>query len=78
MSENDGSVHLQSKVSHPSLTSISNLPQLKFDEIVLESTEIQILDDFQEKFLQGGSLYIGQLLNGKRHGKGVMKYPNSR
>ena len=55
---------------------------LKFDEIVLESNEIdlaelQAANGFTERrFPQ--AIYLGIMLDGKRHGRGVMKYANGR
>ena len=55
---------------------------LKFDEISLESGEIdmgelQQMEGFTErKFPQ--AIYVGVMVNGKRHGKGIMKYANGR
>ena len=55
---------------------------LKFDEIVLESNEID-LEDLQQsegfterRFPQ--AIYLGIMAEGKRHGRGVMKYANGR
>ena len=55
---------------------------LKFDEIVLESNEIdlaelQAAEGFTERrFPQ--AIYLGIMFEGKRHGRGVMKYANGR
>ena len=55
---------------------------LKFDEIVLESNEIDMAEiqadpSFTERrFPQ--AIYIGVMIEGKRNGKGVMKYANGR
>jgi len=55
---------------------------LKFDEIVLESNEIDMAEiqadpGFTERrFPQ--AIYIGVMIEGKRNGKGVMKYANGR
>jgi hypothetical protein len=55
---------------------------LSFDEIVLESNEIDLGRLQQEsgfverRFPQ--AIYLGILVEGKRHGKGVMKYANGR
>jgi hypothetical protein len=55
---------------------------LKFEEIILESSEIDLEDlqkqpNFKETMFQT-SLYVGQIVEGRRHGKGVMKYQNGR
>jgi len=55
---------------------------LKFDEIVLESNEVDLADlqaseGFTERrFPQ--AIYLGIMIDGKRHGAGVMKYANGR
>ena len=55
---------------------------LKFDEIVLESNEIDLAElqatvGFTERrFPQ--AIYLGIMVDGKRHGRGVMKYANGR
>ena len=60
----------------------NSVENLKFDEIVLESNEIdladlQAADGFTERrFPQ--AIYLGIMLDGKRHGRGVMKYANGR
>ena len=62
-------------------TSITQGP-LQFDEIVLESNEIDLAElqrdpAFTERrFPQ--AIYIGIMVDGKRNGKGVMKYANGR
>ena len=59
-----------------------NPNDLKFDEIVLESNEIdlaelQAADGFTERrFPQ--AIYLGIMQDGKRNGRGVMKYANGR
>lgn len=56
--------------------------QLNFDEIVLESNEIDLGRLQQEptfserRFPQ--AIYLGIIIDGKRQGKGVMKYSNGR
>ena len=57
-----------------------NLPN--FDEIVLESPEFNFeylreLPHYQEK-RYSDALFMGQLVNGKRNGKGVMRYKSGR
>ena len=55
---------------------------LRFDEIVLESNEIdlaelQAAEGFTERrFPQ--AIYLGIMVEGKRNGRGVMKYANGR
>lgn len=55
---------------------------LQFDEIVLESNEIDLGDlqasnGFTERrFPQ--AIYLGIMTEGKRNGRGVMKYANGR
>jgi len=55
---------------------------LKFDEIVLESNEVDLAElqqaaGFTERrFPQ--AIYLGIMIDGKRNGKGVMKYANGR
>lgn len=58
-----------------------NLP-LKYDEVVLESAEVDLsalkqVDGYQEKRFKD-AIYLGIISKNKRHGKGVMKYPNNR
>ena len=55
---------------------------LKFEEIVLESNEVDVealkqIEGFKEQRFKD-SIYVGIMSNNKRHGKGVMKYPNGR
>ena len=53
-----------------------------FDEIVLESPEFdfeelkELPNYFEKRY--SDALYMGQMQNGKRHGKGVMRYRNGR
>jgi hypothetical protein len=52
--------------------------ELKFEEIIMESNEIDLEElqkqpNFKETTFQS-SLYVGQIVDGKRHGKGIMKY----
>jgi hypothetical protein len=56
--------------------------QLEFADIMLESTEVDIqtlkqIDGYKEMRYKD-AIYIGLLVSGKRHGKGVMKYRNGR
>ena len=52
--------------------------ELNFDEIELESNEIDLGSLQQDKlFVERRfpqAIYLGILVDGKRHGKGVMKY----
>ena len=53
-----------------------------FDEVVLESPEFNFeslrdLPNYCEKRYTD-ALYMGQMVNGKRLGKGVMRYRNGR
>jgi hypothetical protein len=55
---------------------------LEFADIMLESTEVDIqtlkqIDGYKEMRYKD-AIYIGLLVSGKRHGKGVMKYRNGR
>jgi hypothetical protein len=55
-----------------------------FEDIVLESPEFNFealkeLENYQEKRYQDSAMYMGQIpSNGKRNGKGVMRYRNGR
>ena len=55
---------------------------LNFDEIVLESNEIDLAElqkqpnFFERRFPQ--AIFLGIMIDGKRDGKGVMKYANGR
>lgn len=55
---------------------------LNFDEIILESNEIDLANlqkapNFVERrFPQ--AIYLGIMIDGKREGKGIMKYSNGR
>ena len=61
---------------------LNAVEELKFEEIVLESNEIDFEElqkqpNFKETNFQS-SLYVGQIVDGRRNGKGVMKYSNGR
>jgi hypothetical protein len=60
----------------------SQSQQLEFADIMLESTEVDIqtlkqIDGYKEMRYKD-AIYMGLLVSGKRHGKGVMKYRNGR
>ena len=55
---------------------------LKFEEVKLESNEVDLealkqIDGYSQLNFKD-AIYLGIISKGKRHGKGVMKYPNSR
>ena len=55
---------------------------MKFEEIILESTEVDLaairsIDGFKEVRYKE-AIYIGTIINGKRHGKGIIKYKTGR
>ena len=55
---------------------------LNFSEIILESTEVDLdaikeVDGYKETRYRD-AIYLGIVINNKRHGKGVMKYRNGR
>jgi len=59
----------------------ASLP-LQFNEISLESSEVDLealkqVDGYSEVRYKD-AIYLGTIITGKRHGKGVMKYPNNR
>lgn len=55
---------------------------LNFDEIVLESNEIDLAElQKQPNFVERRfpqAIYLGIMVDGKREGKSVMKYANGR
>ena len=56
--------------------------KLEFADIRLESNEVDLqtlkqIDGFKEMRYKD-AIYVGLLVSGKRHGKGVMKYRNGR
>lgn len=55
---------------------------MEFDQIVLESTEFDLISlrqapNYQQRKYPD-ALYMGQIVNGKRNGKGVMRYKIGR
>ena len=57
-------------------------PSLDFSKIKLETTEVDLsaikqIDGYQELRYKD-AIYIGTVINNKRHGKGVMRYRNGR
>jgi hypothetical protein len=55
---------------------------MEFDQIVLESNEFDIaslreMPNYQQRKYPD-ALYMGQIVNGKRNGKGVMRYKIGR
>ena len=56
--------------------------ELSFDQITLKSKEFDIDEiSSQDDFIQRrytDAIYMGIMKNGRRHGKGVMKYVNNR
>ena len=66
----------------PSATDKQTLNDQDFKSIVIESNEFTLEDlsqmpNYQQRRYQD-AIYMGQIVNGKRHGKGVMRYKNKR
>ena len=55
---------------------------MEFSKVVLESNEVDLqalkqIDSYTQTRFKD-AIYLGILSSGKRHGKGVMQYPNNR
>lgn len=66
----------------PSKTDIRPELPLKFEDVELESNEVDLvalkqIEGYQEQRFRD-AIYLGTMSNGNRHGKGVIKYPNGR
>ena len=76
---------VQGTAAHDDVSQASKAQQqseLRFDEILLESNEIDLEElqrepNFQERRFPS-AIYVGIMTEGKRNGKGVMKYANGR
>ena len=69
------------------MTNFTNLEtntheRLEFHDIILESNEVDLITikqiDGYKEMRYKDAIFVGTVIQGKRHGKGVMKYRNGR
>ena len=73
---------MNTDISNHDLLLVNNKEELLFEDVILESNEVDLkalsqIDGYKEVGYKD-AIYMGTVINSKRHGKGVMKYRNVR